>query len=122
MSVYEFIVLILIGFLAGIVGGSLGLGGGIIIVPALVFIMGFTQHHAQGTSLAVLLFPIGILGVLHYAKNGYVNYKYAVILIVAFILGSYLGSYISVYLPAKTLKKVFGIFILIISVKMILDK
>ncbi len=122
MSVNEIIILVLIGFLAGVVGGSLGLGGGIIIVPALVFIMGFSQHHAQGTSLAVLLFPIGILAVLHYAKNGYVNYKYAVILIVAFILGSYLGSVISVHLPAKTLKKVFGIFMLIVSVKMILDK
>lgn len=122
MSINELILLIAIGFLAGIVGGSLGLGGGIIIVPALVFILGFTQHHAQGTSLAVLLFPIGILAVINYAKNGYVNYKYALVLIIAFILGSYLGSVISVHLPAKTLKKVFGIFMLIISIKMILGK
>lgn len=122
MSINEIVILIVIGFLAGIVGGSLGLGGGIIIVPALVFIMGFTQHQAQGTSLAVLLFPIGILGVLNYAKNGYVNFKFAIILIIAFVLGSYLGSVISVNLPAKTLKKVFGIFMLIVSVKMILDK
>lgn len=122
MSVHEIILLVVIGFLAGIVGGSLGLGGGIIIVPALVFILGFTQHEAQGTSLAVLLFPIGILGVINYAKNGYVNYKYAVILIIAFILGSYLGSVISVHLPDKILKKVFGIFLLLISLKIILNK
>jgi len=122
MSINEIVLLLVIGFLAGVVGGSLGLGGGIIIVPALVFILGFTQHQAQGTSLAVLLFPIGILGVINYAKNGYVNYKYALILIVAFVLGSYLGSVISVHLPAKTLKKIFGIFMLVLSIKMIFDK
>lgn len=122
MSINEIILLIVIGFVAGVVGGSLGLGGGIIIVPALVFILGFTQHHAQGTSLAVLLFPIGILGVINYAKNGYVNFKFAAILIVAFVLGSYLGSEISVHLPEKALKKIFAVFLLIISVKMFLDK
>lgn len=122
MSINEIILLIVIGFLAGIVGGSLGLGGGIIIVPALVFILGFTQHQAQGTSLAVLLFPIGILAVINYAKNDYVNFKFAAILIVAFVLGSYLGSEISVHLPDKILKKVFGIFLLLISLKMIFNK
>ena len=122
MSINEIILLAAIGFLAGIVGGTLGLGGGIIIVPALVFILGFSQHTAQGTSLAVLLFPIGILGVINYAKNGYVNFKFAAILIVAFILGSYLGSVISVHLPAKTLKKIFGVFLFLISIKMIIDK
>jgi hypothetical protein len=122
MSVNELIILIVIGFLAGIVGGSLGLGGGIIIVPALIFILGFSQHEAQGTSLAVLLFPIGILAVINYTKRGYVNFKFALILMVAFVLGSYLGSVISIHLPAKTLRKIFGIFMLLISIKMILDK
>ena len=122
MNLNELIILIAIGFIAGIVGGSLGLGGGIIIVPALVFIVGLTQHQAQGTSLAVLLFPIGILGVINYTKRDYVNFKFAFILIIAFVLGSYLGSLISVNLPAKTLRKVFGIFMLLISIKMIFDK
>lgn len=122
MSINEVILLIIIGFLAGIVGGSLGLGGGIIIVPALVFILGFSQHYAQGTSLAVLLFPIGILAVINYTKNGYVNYKFAVILMLAFVAGSYLGSEISVHLPEKILKKVFGIFLLLVSLKMIFSK
>lgn len=122
MSINELIILIVIGFLAGIVGGSLGLGGGIIIVPALVFILGFTQHNAQGTSLAVLLFPVGILGVINYAKNGYVNFKFALVLIIAFVLGSYLGSVISVHLPEKILKKAFGVFMLLISLKMIIGK
>lgn len=122
MSINEIVILVVIGFLAGVVGGSLGLGGGIIIVPALVFILGFTQHQAQGTSLAVLLFPIGILGVINYAKNGYVNFKFAIILILAFVIGSYLGSIISVHLPDKVLKKVFGVFMLLISIKMIIGK
>jgi len=122
MSVNEIIILVVIGFIAGIAGGTLGLGGGIIIVPALIFILGFTQHEAQGTSLAVLLFPVGILAVINYAKNGYVNFKFAIILIIAFVLGSYLGSIISIHLPAKTLKKIFGVFLLLISIKMIIDK
>jgi uncharacterized protein len=122
MSVNEIIILVIIGFIAGIAGGALGLGGGIIIVPALIFILGFTQHQAQGTSLAVLLFPVGILGVINYNKNGYVNFKFAIILIIAFVLGSYLGSIISINLPAKTLKKIFGVFLLLISIKMIIDK
>jgi len=122
MSINEIILLVIIGFIAGIVGGSLGLGGGIIIVPALVFILGFTQHHAQGTSLAVLLFPVGILGVINYSKSGYVNFKFAAILIVAFVLGSYIGSEISVHLPDKILKKVFAIFLLLISIKMLFNK
>ncbi len=122
MSINEIIILVIIGFIAGIAGGTLGLGGGIIIVPALIFILGFTQHQAQGTSLAVLLFPVGILGVINYNKNGYVNFKFAIILIIAFVLGSYLGSIISINLPAKTLKKIFGVFLLLISLKMIIDK
>jgi len=122
MSINEIAILIIIGFIAGIVGGSLGLGGGIIIVPALIFILGFTQHHAQGTSLAVLLFPVGILAVINYTKHGYVNYKFALILMVAFVLGSYFGSVISVHLPAKTLRKIFGVFMLLVSFKMIFGK
>jgi hypothetical protein len=122
MGVQEIIIIAIIGLLAGFVGGSLGVGGGIIIVPALVFLMGFTQHQAQGTYLAVLLFPIGILGVINYYKEGYVNFKFAAILIVAFLLGSYLGSYLAVRIPDEILRKIFGGFMLLVSIKMILGK
>jgi len=122
MSINEFILLIIIGLFAGFVGGSLGLGGGIIIVPALVFIMGFSQHQAQGTSLLALLLPVGIFAVIHYAKNNYIDYKYAAILIVASVLGSYLGSIVATHIPAKTLKTIFGIFMLLVSLKMIFNK
>lgn len=122
MSINEILVLIVIGLLAGFTGGSLGLGGGIVIVPALVLIMGFSQHQAQGTSLAVIVFPVAILGAYNYYKSGYVNLKYVVILALAFLIGSYLGSLMSINLPAKLLKKIFGFAILILSLKMIFDK
>jgi len=122
MSANELILLIVIGLFAGFVGGALGLGGGIIIVPALVFIMGFSQHQAQGTSLLVLLLPVGIFAVIHYAKHNYIDYKYAAVLILATVLGSYVGSVVSTHIPAKTLKTIFGVFMLLVSLKMIFNK
>jgi len=122
MSINELVLLIIIGLVAGFVGGALGLGGGIIIVPALVFIMGFSQHQAQGTSLLVLLLPVGIFAVIHYAKNNYIDYKFAAVLILATVLGSYVGSVVSTHLPAKTLKTIFGVFMLLVSLKMIFNK
>ena len=119
---HDILILILIGIMAGIVAGTLGVGGGIIIVPALVFIFGMTQHQAQGTSLAVLLFPVGIMAVWNYYKKGFVNFKFAFILIAAFLLGSYIGSIISVNLPDKALKKIFGLLMLIVGIKMVFGK
>ncbi len=122
MAASDILILVLIGLSAGVIAGALGVGGGIIIVPALVFIFGMSQHHAQGTSLAVLLFPVGILAVMNYYRKGYVNFKYALILIVAFVLGSYFGSLFSVNLPESTLKKLFGILMLLAGLRMIFGK
>jgi len=122
MSLAEISILIVSGLLAGFVAGTLGVGGGIVIVPTLVFIMGMTQHQAQGTSLAVLLFPIGILAVINYTREGYVNYKYALVLILAFVVGSYFGSLLSIHLPDKILKKIFGLLMLVAGLKMIMSK
>ncbi|MFP4557390.1 MAG: sulfite exporter TauE/SafE family protein [Bacteroidales bacterium] len=122
MNVPDILLLAIIGLLAGFTGGALGLGGGIIIIPALVFIMGFTQHQAQGTSLAVIVFPVAFLGAFNYYRAGHVNVKYVLILALAFLVGSYLGSLMSINLPEKILKKVFGIAILLLSLKMIFDK
>lgn len=122
MSIVEIVILICIGLFAGIVGGTMGVGGGVVIVPALIFIFGLSQHQAQGTSLAVLLFPIGILAVINYAKNDYVNFKFAVILMLAFVLGSYVGSVVSINLSERALRKIFGIFMLLVSLKMIFWK
>jgi uncharacterized protein len=122
MDLQQLILLALIGILAGIIAGGMGVGGGIIIVPALVFFFGMSQHQAQGTSLAVLLPPISLLAVIKYQKDGYINYKFAIVLALAFFLGSYLGGLFAVNLPAKTLKKIFGVLMLIAGIKMIFGK
>lgn len=122
MPLSQILLLILVGLMAGIVSGSLGVGGGIIIVPSLVFILGFSQHQAQGTSLAFMLPPIGILAAYNYFKEGYVNIKVALILMLAFVIGGYLGSLFSVNIPARYLKKLFGGLLLIVAIKMILNK
>jgi len=122
MPTSQLIILLIIGLLGGIVSGSLGVGGGIIIVPALVYFIGFNQHLAQGTSIAILLPPTGILAAMQYYKKGFIDIKVAIILMTIFVVGAYLGSLISLNIPAKTLKKVFGIFMLVISLKMIFGK
>ncbi len=105
--------------MAGFVGGMMGVGGGVVVIPALVFIMGFSQHEAQGTALAFMLPPIGLLAAWNYYKAGYINVKYALFLAVAFVIGAYLGSMISVQVPDKILKKIFGIMLLYVSYRMI---
>jgi len=122
MPTSQLITLLIIGLLGGIVSGSLGVGGGIIIVPALVYFIGFNQHLAQGTSIAILLPPTGILAAMQYYKKGFIDIKVAIILMTIFVVGAYFGSLISLNIPAKTLKKVFGLFMLVISLKMIFGK
>jgi len=122
MGATEIITLILIGLIAGIFGGMFGLGGGVIVIPALVLFMGFTQHQAQGTNLAFMLAPIGILAVMNYYKSGYINVKYAIILALAFFVGAYLGSIWSIKIPDTILKRIFGGVVIIIGIKMILGK
>lgn len=123
MDINNLLILLAIGVAAGFIAGGLGVGGGIIIVPALIFVFGMTQHQAQGTSLAVLAVPIGfIIAARNYHKEGLINYKYALILVVAFLVGSYIGSLVSINLPAKTLKKAFGVLMLVAGFKMILGK
>lgn len=122
MSIHEIVILALIGLSAGIVSGMLGVGGAIIIVPALVFFFGMTQHQAQGTSLAVLLLPVGFLAFWNYYKQGYVNFKIALVVMLAFFIGGYLGSVIAVQLPEKLLKTGFGILIILLGFRMVFGK
>ena len=117
------IYLLLIGLAAGFMGGLVGIGGGVIIVPALVMLVGMTQHQAQGTSLTMILFPVGILGVLNYYKQGYVDFKYAGLLAVGFFVGSYLGSKYSLSLPQLTVKRIFAIIMIGLAIKiLVFDK
>src|SRR5690242_3215083 len=122
MTTSMFLILIVIGIVTGIMAGMLGIGGAIIMVPALVYIMGLSQQSAQGTSLAVMLPPIGIIAAWNYYKAGQVNIKFALVLALFFIVGSYFGSKISLSLPAHVLKKIFGILLLAVAAKMLLSK
>jgi uncharacterized protein len=122
MDAYTLIMLILIGLVAGILGGLLGLGGGIIIIPALVFLLGFSQHQSIGTSLAVMLPPIGVFAAYNYYNAGYVNLKYALIVAVAFMAGSWLSSKFALSLPENTLRKIFSVLLLFMAIKMFFSK
>jgi len=122
MNLNEIILLAVIGLSAGLVSGMLGVGGAIIIVPALVFFFGMTQHQAQGTSLAILLFPVGFLAFWNYYRQGYVNFKMAIIVMLAFFIGGYVGSVIAVQVPERLLKTGFGLLIIILGFRMIFGK
>jgi len=123
MTITTIIILIIIGVAAGMLSGMIGVGGGIIIVPALVYFLSFSQKQAQGTSLGILLLPVGILAVMHYYKQGHVDIKVVVIVSLAFIIGGFFGSKLALTLPEATLKKVFAVVMILIAFKMLfLDK
>lgn len=119
MQIVGFIVL---GLAAGVLAGLAGVGGGIIIVPLLVFAFGFTQHMAQGTSLAVLIPPVGLLAMLKYYKAGDVNLKAAALIAAGILIGSVFGAKLALDLPQATLKKVFGVVLLLASMRYLLMK
>jgi uncharacterized membrane protein YfcA len=122
MSTSMILILIVIGIITGVMAGMLGIGGAIIMIPALVFILGISQQSAQGTSLAVMLPPVGIIATYNYYKAGHVNIKFAIILAVFFLVGSYFGSKFALTIPQSGLKKIFGILLLLVAAKMLLSK
>ena len=122
MSVANLLILIVIGILSGLLAGMFGIGGAIIVIPALVFILGLSQHEAQGTSLAFMLPPVGILATWNYWKAGHVNWKIALVLSLTFVVGAYLGSHFSINISDKTLRRLFGVLMIIIALKLIFSK
>jgi uncharacterized membrane protein YfcA len=116
------IIFILIGCIAGVLSGLFGIGGGIIIIPALIYFVGFTQLKAQGTSLAVLLPPVGILAFLEYYKKGNVDIKAGIIICITLLLGAVLGAKIAQNISPYYLKKGFSILLMLASIKMLIDK
>jgi len=118
----QIIYYIVLGLAAGCVSGALGLGGGVIMVPALVLLFGLTQHQAQGTALAVILPPVFILAVMRYYYAGNVKVQMALFICCGFIIGAFLGAHLVQSLPAPTLKKIFGVFLIMIGIKMALLK
>jgi uncharacterized protein len=123
MSVQTIIILLIVGIAAGVLSGLVGIGGGIVIVPSLVFFMGFSQKMAQGTSLGILLLPIGILAVMQFYKAGYIHMPTVILVALGFVAGSYYGSKIALALPQDTVKKIFAVFLVLIACKMLfIDK
>jgi uncharacterized membrane protein YfcA len=114
--------LLLLGLTAGVLSGLLGIGGGIIIVPALIFLFGFSQHSAQGTTLAMMVPPIGLLAAWAYYSKGYVDLKVAGLMCIGFFVGGFLGAKFAGAISAGTLSRIFGIAMLIVSIKMIIGK
>lgn len=119
MSIQTIALLLIVGLLAGMLSGLVGLGGGVIIVPALVFFLGFSQHQATGTSLGILLLPAGIFAVINYYKKGYIDVKVVLLLFAGFLVGGFLGSKLSLSLPEGTLKKIFAVALILIAGKVL---
>ncbi len=122
MGVTVIIILVLVGLVAGVFSGLIGIGGAIIIIPALVFILGMDQYTAQGTSLAVMLPPIGLLAAYSYYKEGALNLTYALIIAGAFLIGGYIGSKFALSIPEAVLKKIFAIVLFLIALRMFFEK
>ncbi|MBT3647055.1 MAG: sulfite exporter TauE/SafE family protein [Flavobacteriales bacterium] len=119
MSINEIIILITIGLAAGAFSGMFGIGGGLIMVPAMVFFLGLSQHTAQGTSLGVLVIPVAAVAAYNYHKEGQLDWKFAAIIALSFVIGGYFGSKISLGISEVMLKRVFGILMLVMAIKLI---
>jgi uncharacterized membrane protein YfcA len=122
MSGSEILVLLGIGLFAGFLSGLVGIGGGIVVVPVLVYFFSMNQKTAQGTVLFMFLLPVGILGVINYYRAGHVDMKLAAIMAITFVAGSYLGSKSAITLDTKLVKQIFGGTIMLIGLKMLLGK
>jgi len=122
MTTTQLIILIIIGIASGLLSGLFGIGGAIIVIPALIFIVGLSQHEAQGTSLAFMVPPVGILATWNYWKAGQVNWKMALVLSLTFVVGAYLGSQFSLNIPDRTLRRLFAALMILMAIKLIVSK
>lgn len=118
----ETLLLIILGIVAGILSGLIGIGGGTIVIPFLIYVLGFSQHLAQGTTLALMVPPIGLLAAWKYYQNGFVDLKVAGLICLGFFAGGLLGAQFAPSLPGYVLKKIFGVFLLYVSIMMIFGK
>ena len=118
-TIAQMLILLLVGLMAGALSGFVGVGGGMIIVPAMIYLLHMNQMQAQGISLAVLMLPVGILGVMNYYKAGHINFNYAFVIAAGFVVGSYFGSKYALKLPEHKIKFLFGLLLLFIAGQML---
>lgn len=118
----EYLCAAVIGIFAGILAGMVGIGGGILMIPALVYLMGFSQPMAQGTTLAAMIPPIGLLAAYAYYEKGFVNIPVAACIAAGFLIGGFFGGRLAVQIDAALLRKGFAIFLMVISIKMFFTK
>jgi len=116
------IILLCVGLVAGYLSGLVGIGGGIIVVPVLVYLLAMDQKTAQGTAIFMFLLPIGLLSVYNYYKAGHVNFKFAAIMAITFFLGSYFGSKTAIAIDTKVVKQIFAVVMILVGVKMLWNK
>ncbi|MCM8801012.1 MAG: sulfite exporter TauE/SafE family protein [Candidatus Omnitrophica bacterium] len=116
------ILYVILGLVAGIFSGVFGIGGGTILIPALVFLFGLTQHQAQGTTLAIMVPPIGLLAALRYYYSGNVRLDMAVFICLGFLFGGLLGAHLIQNITEPVLKRLFGIYLAFIAIRMIFTK
>ena len=113
---------VFLGCAAGVLSGLIGIGGGVILIPSLIFLLGFSQHLAEGTTLAAMVPPIGILAAYVYYQNGQVDLKAAGFIAVGFLVGGFVGAKIAQQLSSETLQKVFAVVLILLGVKMLWPK
>ena len=119
---FNVIINIVIGIVAGVLSGLFGIGGGIVIIPALIFLRGFSQLKAQGTSLIAMLPPVGIFAFMEYNKKGNTDIYAGIIICIAMLIGAKFGAQFANMLPVDVMKKAFGVFIILVGIKTVFGK
>lgn len=122
MTSTTIILLIAIGLFAGFFSGMIGLGGGLIIIPALMYLLHMNQYTAQGTSLAIMLPPIGLMAAFNYYRAGQLNLKFAMIIAAAFFIGGYFGSRWALNIPEAILRRIFAVTLIVVAIRMLWSK
>ena len=122
MSFSALMLLIVIGLLSGSLSGLVGVGGGVIMIPLLISFFGFTQLNAQGTAIAAMLPPIGILAAINYYQEGYVRWEYSLVIAIAFVVGGYFGSKLSISISQHLVRQIFAIILFIVALKLFFSK
>lgn len=122
MDIYYIGGIILLGIVAGVLSGLFGIGGGLVIVPVLVMAYGFSQQSAQGTALGLLSIPVSLIAAINYSKKGMLDWQAVFLLAIGFIIGGFIGSKIALSFDARLMKKLFAILMIVMAVKLLLEK